>query len=157
MAIDSIIAKPMNSVRLMVPASSGCWAMEPSACATALASPMAGPIEPMAMHSAAAAIETTATTLTLSIESPYVRRKKRKEKTGTKSLHSFLPALHRGGYVNHGQNGKNIGLDQPHQQSQKLHEHGDKQRRERQQHGHDHRSAHDVYKQPDRQRQVARG
>ena len=48
----------MNSVRLMVPASSGCCAMDASACAIAFASPIAGAIEPIAMHRAAAAMDT---------------------------------------------------------------------------------------------------
>jgi hypothetical protein len=57
----------MNSVRLMVPASSGCWAIEASACAIAFASPNAGPMEPMPMQSAAPAIDASPITLTVSI------------------------------------------------------------------------------------------
>ena len=47
-AVDSTIASPTNKVRVIVLDSSGCWAIEASACATAFPSPMAGAIDPTA-------------------------------------------------------------------------------------------------------------
>src|ERR1019366_427721 len=140
MAIDSIIARPMKSVRLIVPASSGCWAMEPSACAMAFASPSAGPMEPIAMHRAAAAMDVIPMMPTLSINPPSA---------------FFLPALHRGRDVDHSQDRENVGLNHPGEQPQGLHQHREEKRRDRQQNAYDHRSAHDVAEQPHRQRQVA--
>jgi len=46
-AIDSIIAKPTNKVRVMVDAESGCCAIELNADATARPSPKAGPTLPI--------------------------------------------------------------------------------------------------------------
>ena len=46
MAMDSIIARPTNKVRVMVAEASGCWASEVSAVATALPSASAGPDGP---------------------------------------------------------------------------------------------------------------
>src|ERR1019366_9186511 len=109
MAIDSIIAKPIKRVRLMVPASSGCWAIERSACAIALASPSAGPIDPIAMHRAAAAMEVTPMMLTLSINSP--------------PSHSSLPTLNRRRDVDHRQNREDVGLNHSGEQPQSLHQH----------------------------------
>src|ERR1022692_2202874 len=118
MATDSIIAKPMNRVRLMVPASSGCCAIERSACAMALASPNAGPIEPIPMHRAAAAMDVTPMTLTLSINLPSC---------------SFLPPLNRGRNVDHRQDREDVGLNHSGEQPQGLHEHREEERRDGQQ------------------------
>ena len=48
MAIDSIIARPTNKVRVMVVAASGCCASELKAVETARPSPSAGAILPSA-------------------------------------------------------------------------------------------------------------
>ena len=66
-AIDSIIARPTKSVRDIVPASSGCWAIELNAVEIALASPSAGAIDPIAIHAPDVMIEITPTIVTLSI------------------------------------------------------------------------------------------
>src|SRR5208337_4269719 len=59
MAMVSIIARPTNSVREMVPAASGCRAMASMAAATDRPSASAGPIEPMDTAMAAPMMETS--------------------------------------------------------------------------------------------------
>src|ERR1035438_2886994 len=70
MAVDSIIARPTNSVRVMVGAASGCCAREVMAEATERPSPSAGPMQPKLVVMPAVAIDTTATMVALSIGSP---------------------------------------------------------------------------------------
>src|ERR1039458_5541135 len=71
MAVDSIIARPTNNVRVMVAEASGCWASELSAVATALPSASAGPIVPKPVVMPAMTIDATAIIVMLSIESPF--------------------------------------------------------------------------------------
>src|ERR1035437_7575302 len=113
MAMDSIMASPINRVRLIVPASSGCWAMELRACAMALPSPRAGAIDPMAMHRAAATIDVLPISVTLFM------------------FRSFLVELRldSGGDIHRRQNGKDIGLNQAHQQPENLDDHWESARR----------------------------
>jgi len=59
MAVDSIIAKPTNKVRVMVADASGCWASEVNAVATALPSANAGPIVPKLVVMPAIIIDAT--------------------------------------------------------------------------------------------------
>src|SRR5664279_2416670 len=68
--MDSIIARPTNSVRVIVVAASGCCASELNAVATARPSPSAGPILPKAIVMPAVTIEATAMTVMLSIICP---------------------------------------------------------------------------------------
>src|SRR5665811_1385901 len=72
MAVDSIIARPTNSVRVMVAEASGCWASEVSAVATDFPSPSEGPMTPMAMVKPAVTIDATAIIVMLSMVSPLV-------------------------------------------------------------------------------------
>lgn len=67
MAVDSIIANPTNKVLVIVDEESGCCAMEPSAFETALPSPIAGNIVPIAVVNPAVIIETTAISVKSSI------------------------------------------------------------------------------------------
>ena len=60
MAMDSIIARPTNKVRVMVLEASGCCASELKAVETARPSPSAGPILPSPMVTPAVMIETIA-------------------------------------------------------------------------------------------------
>ena len=60
MAVDSIIARPTNSVRVMVADASGCWASDVSATATALPSASAGPIVPKPVVRPAMTMDATA-------------------------------------------------------------------------------------------------
>src|SRR5271168_2771959 len=71
MAVDSIIARPTNNVRVMVEEASGCWASELSAVATALPSASAGPIVPKPVVMPAMTIDATAIMVMLSMESPF--------------------------------------------------------------------------------------
>src|ERR1700722_4277969 len=72
MAVDSIIARPTNRVRVIVAEASGCWASEVRAVATARPSPRAGHMQPMPVVRPAVAIEVTAMRVLLSIRSPLV-------------------------------------------------------------------------------------
>src|ERR1700733_9220330 len=67
MAVDSIIARPTNSVRVIVAAASGCCASAVSAVATDRPSPRAGPMHPKLIVMPDVAIEATAITVVLSI------------------------------------------------------------------------------------------
>jgi hypothetical protein len=69
-AIDSMIARPTNNVRVMVAEASGCCARDANAVATAFPSPNAGPITPTLIVKPAVMIDTIAIRLTLSIISP---------------------------------------------------------------------------------------
>src|SRR5581483_6966315 len=69
--MDSIIARPTNSVRVMVGAASGCWAIEVNAVATARPWLMAGPKQPNPMVTPAVMMEAMAMTDVLSILLPY--------------------------------------------------------------------------------------
>ena len=70
--MDSIIASPTNSVRVIVVAASGCCASELNAVATARPSPSAGPMLPNAIVRPAVTIEAMAMSVALSMMSPLV-------------------------------------------------------------------------------------
>src|SRR3989338_7875193 len=70
MAVDSIIARPTNKVRVMVAEASGCSARELSAVATAFPSESAGPIVPKPVVTPAVTIDATAIIVMLSINTP---------------------------------------------------------------------------------------
>jgi hypothetical protein len=72
MAVDSIIAKPTNSVRVIVAEASGCCASEVSAVATDRPSLSAGIMHPMLVAKPAVTIEAMATEVVLSIWCPLV-------------------------------------------------------------------------------------
>ena len=67
MAIDSIIAKPTNKVRVIVDAASGCCANALKAFEIARPSPSAGAMLPMEIVTPAVMIETIAIRVILSI------------------------------------------------------------------------------------------
>src|SRR5271155_5364960 len=67
MAVDSIMARPTNRVRVMVAEASGCCASAVSAVATERPSPSAGHMQPMPVVRPAVAIEATAMMVMLSI------------------------------------------------------------------------------------------
>tara|TARA_R110000850_G_scaffold189707_5_gene315650 strand:+ start:3959 stop:4165 length:207 start_codon:yes stop_codon:yes gene_type:complete len=67
MAVDSIMANPTNKVLVIVGAASGCWAIEFKADDTALPSPIAGIIQPMAVVRPAVIIDAIAIEVILSI------------------------------------------------------------------------------------------
>src|ERR1035437_7287421 len=72
MAVDSIIARPTNTVRVMVAEASGCWASDVSAVATALPSARAGPMQPKPVVIPAMTIDATAIIVMLSTITPSV-------------------------------------------------------------------------------------
>jgi hypothetical protein len=72
MAVDSIIARPTNSVRVMVEDASGCCARAVSAVDTERPSPSAGHIQPMPVVRPAVAIEATAIRVILSMGFPLI-------------------------------------------------------------------------------------
>ena len=67
MAVDSIIARPTNRVRVMVAEASGCCASEVSAVATGAPFAQRGSMQPMAVVRPAVTIEATAMMVMLSI------------------------------------------------------------------------------------------
>src|ERR1019366_3437693 len=72
MAVDSIIARPTNRVRVMVAEASGCCASAVSAVATDRPSPRAGAIHPMLIVMPDVTIEATAILVKLSMLCPLV-------------------------------------------------------------------------------------
>src|SRR5665213_1709071 len=70
MAVDSIIARPTNSVRVMVAEASGCCAKDVRAVATARPSASAGPIVPKPVVRPAVIIETIAMRVMVSMVGP---------------------------------------------------------------------------------------
>src|SRR5271165_4031205 len=108
MAMDSIIARPTNKVRVMVLAASGCCASELKAVETARPSPSAGPMLPSAMVRPAVMIEATAMIVMLSIILSFgwlvigsrFKCQHRLELTGARG----------GGDVNRSQDAENVGL-----------------------------------------------
>src|SRR5580658_7621025 len=67
MAVDSIIARPTNRVRVMVAEASGCCASAVSAVATERPSPRAGAIHPTLIVMPEVTMEATAMLVMLSI------------------------------------------------------------------------------------------
>src|SRR6516162_6202674 len=92
MAIVSIIARPTNSVREIVPAASGCRAIASIAAATERPSAKAGPIDPMETASAAAAMLMSLTSMTHLLS---------------------LKRIDGGPNEDRGKNGEDVGLHQP--------------------------------------------
>ena len=70
MAVDSIIARPTNRVRVIVAEASGCCASAVSAVATERPSPSAGAMQPMPVVRPAVTIEATAMRVMLSMVCP---------------------------------------------------------------------------------------
>src|SRR5580658_5722199 len=123
MARDSIIARPTNSVRVIVAEASGCCASEDKAVATALPSPSAGPMDPIPMVIPAVTIDTSAMSVVLSI--------------GDSS--SASRRLGAGGRcdINRGENAEDIGLDHAGEQTERCHDDRKEIRRDREQNADD--------------------
>ena len=111
MAVDSIIARPTNSVRVMVAEASGCWASEVRAVATALPSASAGPMVPKPVVIPPMMIEATAIVVKLSI-------------LGSFCAHGFAD-LGSGRDINGRQNTEDVGLNHTDEQSEHGHEDGE--------------------------------
>src|ERR1700689_4061653 len=107
MASDSIIARPTNSVRVMVADASGCCASEDKAMATARPSPSAGPMQPMPMVMPAVTIDASAMTVMLSMGGSLFAGR-RLGAGGSRDIHC-------------GQNAENVGLNHSGEQTQHRH------------------------------------
>src|SRR5271170_84112 len=139
MAIDSIIARPTNKVRVMVVAASGCCASELKAVETARPSPRAGAMLPNAIVTPAVMIETIAIRVMLSI-----------------CILSLLVVLvssfagSRGGCdVNGCEDAENVSLHHAGEQTEQVHKDREYEGRDRQQDADNQRPTHDVAEQPD--------
>src|SRR5580698_9123903 len=108
MAVDSIMARPTNNVRVIVEDASGCCASEVKAVATARPSASAGPIVPKPVVRPAITIEATAIIVRLSMACPSygsARVSSRERSFGLASGNAS-----RCGDVHRGQDAEDIGL-----------------------------------------------
>src|SRR5271157_159823 len=140
--MDSTIARPTNRVRVMLLASSGCCAIALKALDSAQPSPIAGPIEPIAMVIPATIMETMPMVSTLAISTA----------TSSSSFRIFYNfSIIRTGRnnVNGSQNCEYVGLHLAYQKPEQLQKHGQKQGRNGEQDGDQHGFAHHVPEQPD--------
>src|SRR5271157_3361258 len=112
MAMDSIIARPTNKVRVMVLAASGCCASELKAVETARPSPSAGPILPSAMVTPAVMIEAIAMRVMPSMMCPFIAG----------GLGSCCAGSRGGRDVNGGEDAEDVRLHHAGQQAEQVHE-----------------------------------
>src|SRR5664279_2618789 len=154
MAVDSIMARPTNRVRVMVAEASGCWASELSAVATALPSASAGPIVPNPVVRPATTIDATATIVMVSISCPF--RALAQASLGCLGLRLGFADAGGGCDVDRRQDAENIGLHHSREQAERRHEDREDEGRDSEQDSDDHRAAHHVADQPDGQGQSAR-
>ena len=120
--MDSIIAKPTNSVRVMVDDASGCCAIELNAEATDFPSPKAGIMQPTPVVRPAVIIDATAIIVVLSMLYLFFNDFIFKDflsltVTGSRS------------YVNRSKNGENIRLYHSRQHPENAHDNRKEKRR----------------------------
>src|SRR5664280_3046185 len=115
MAVDSIIAKPTNSVRVMVAEASGCCASAVSAVATARPSASAGPMVPKPVVRPAMMIEATAMSVWLSMSFSGCDVK-------DSGLRRGLLRSDRRGDVDRRQDAEDVGLDHAGEQAEQGHD-----------------------------------
>src|SRR5664279_1132411 len=147
MAVDSIIARPTNKVRVMVAEASGCWASELSAVATALPSASAGPMTPKPMVMPAMTIDATAIIVMLSTVFSFCFRS-----SCFNALHGNRLGLTdpRGGRnVNRCQDAENVGLHHAGEQTEHRHDDREDEGRNREQDTDNHGPAHHIAEQTD--------
>src|SRR5579871_2669472 len=154
MAMDSIIARPTNKVRVMVAEASGCCASEVSAVATALPSASAGPMAPKLMVMPAMTIDATAIIVMLSTVFSFC------------CCISCLMLWHEFGLgltdsrgrrdVHRCQDAEDVGLHHAGELTEQRHDDRKDEWRNGEQDGDNHRSAHHVAEQADSQGQRAR-
>src|SRR5690554_5494309 len=124
MAEDSVIARPMKSVREMTGAASGCWASAPIARETAQPSPMAVIGAPMPTVAPAMMIEIMPISSRLSTgDSSFL--------VVVRPAELFLVGAGGRGDVDQRQDRENVGLDHADQQAQDIHDDREEQRRDR--------------------------
>src|SRR5664280_3673443 len=154
MAVDSIMARPTNRVRVMVAEASGCWASELRAEATALPSASAGPIVPNPVVRPATTIDATATIVMVSIECPF--RVLARASGCCFGLRLGFADAGGGRDVDRRQDAENVGLHHSREEAEGRHEDREDEGRDREQDPDDHCAAHHVAEQPDGKRQRAR-
>src|ERR1039458_3279298 len=142
MAVDSIMARPTNRVRLMVAEASGCWASELSAEATALPSASAGPIVPNPVVRPATTIDATATIVMVSIRCPF--RVLAKASLCCLGLRLGFADAGGGRNVDRRQDAENVGLHHSREEAERRHQDREDEGRDREQDPDDHRTAHHV-------------
>src|SRR5450756_677961 len=108
--MDSIIARPTNSVRVMVGAASGCWARALRAVETARPWPIAGPKHPKPMVIPAVTVEAAAMIVILSMGLP-------------RFVVSGIAGTDRGRGVDRRQNAEDVRLDHSRQEPKGAHCH----------------------------------
>src|SRR3984957_16102558 len=151
MAVDSIIARPTNSVRVIVDAASGCCASELSAVETALPSPRAGPRTPKPVVMPAVTIDATAMMVLLSKVPPSVEPVHRSVRRHRATPWLRLAGARCGGNVHRRENAEDVSLYDSGEQTQQRHHDRKDERRDGQQDRDDHRSTHHVAKQTHRE------
>src|ERR1019366_1948174 len=154
MAMDSIIARPTNKVRVIVAEASGCWANEVRAVATALPSASAGPMAPTLIVMPAMTIDATAIIVRLSTVSPFVV-----VDHDSMLWRGFRPGLtdSRGGRdVYRCQDAEDVGLHHSGELTEQRHDDRKEEGRNGEQDRDNHRPAHHVAEQTDSQGQRAR-
>src|ERR1700728_2312382 len=151
MAVDSIMARPTNSVRVIVADASGCCASELSAVETARPSPSAGPRTPKPVVMPAVTIDATAMMVLLSKVPPSVELVHRSMRRRCAGLWRRLAGARCGRDIYRRENAEDVRLHDAGEQTKQGHHDRKDERRDGQQNGDDHRSAHHVAKQAHRQ------
>src|SRR5208337_1366961 len=123
MAMDLIIARPTNNVRVMVLAASGCCASELRAVETARPSPSAGAMLPSAMVTPAVMIETIAMRVMPSMMCPFIAG----------GIVSCGAGSRGGRDVNGREDAENVSLHHAREQTEQVHEDREDEGRDRQQ------------------------
>ena len=118
MAVDSIIAKPTNKVRVMVEDASGCCAIEFSADETDRPSPNAGIMHPMPVVNPAVMIDATAIKVVLSMLNVFDFQ-----------FICWFTVLCCGRYIHCGQYAKDVSLHHSGQHAKDAHDNRKKERR----------------------------
>ncbi len=155
MAVDSIIARPTNKVRVMVAEASGCWASELSALDTARPSPSAGPMVPKPVVIPAITIDAAAMIVTSSIELSPLAVCFVVSMVGL--CFGFRIADARGGRdVNRCQDAEDVGLHHAGEKTERRHDDREDEGRNSEQDTDNHCPAHHVAEQTDGQGQRAR-
>src|SRR5271165_5830730 len=153
MAIDSIIARPTNKVRVMVAEASGCWASEVSAVATALPSASAGPMAPKLIVIPAMTIDATAIIVRLSTVVSFGCCR---SFLCWRGFRRGLTDSRCGCDVHRRQDAENVGLHHACEQTEHRHDDREEEGRNGEQDRDNHRPAHHVPEQTDGQGQRAR-
>src|ERR1700685_3687560 len=138
MAVDSIMARPTNSVRVIVEDASGCCARELSAVETALPSPSAGPSTPKPVVMPAVTIDATAMMVLLSKVPPSVEPSDASLRRRCAGLGLRSAGAGCSGDINRRENAEDVSLHHAGEQTQQRHHDRKDERRDGQQNRDDH-------------------